>query len=180
MGTRGGHGVTGPTSSAGGAVPFRPIGVVRSPFRAVEGMPIQASGARGIRGELEILPEYREGLADLDGFSHILVLYHFHRSRGFELTVRPFLDDRPHGVFATRAPCRPNPIGLSVVRLRSVEGCLLRIEDVDVLDGTPVLDIKPYVPEFDARTDVRTGWLAGSASRAADARADGRFVDPTG
>lgn len=158
---------------------FRPIGVVHSPFREVEGMPIQASGARGVRGEIEIFPEFQEGLTDLEGFSHIHLIYRFHRSKGYELMVRPFLDDRRHGVFATRAPRRPNPIGLSILRLLGVEGGLLRVEDLDVVDGTPVLDIKPYVQEFDVRSDVRSGWLDGRASEASANRADGRFSEPT-
>jgi tRNA-Thr(GGU) m(6)t(6)A37 methyltransferase TsaA len=118
---------------------------------------------------------YREGLLDLSAFSRIILIYPFHRSQGYELEVIPFLDTVPHGVFATRAPRRPNAIGLSIVRLISVNGSELVIEDIDVLDGTPLLDIKPYVPEFDSYPDERSGWFAGSGNRVARARADGRF-----
>lgn len=153
---------------------YRPIGVVRSPFSEAEGMPIQPSRARGIRGTVELAPEYAEGLEDLEGFSHAVLLCHLHRSRGFALKVVPFLDDTPRGVFATRAPRRPNPIGLSVVRLVSVEGNRITFEGVDLIDGTPVLDIKPYVPEFDEREEIRLGWLEEARRR--DALSDTRFV----
>jgi tRNA-Thr(GGU) m(6)t(6)A37 methyltransferase TsaA len=121
-------------------------------------------------------PEFAEGLKDLEGFSHILLIHHFHPSQGYSLLVTPFLDDELRGVFATRAPRRPNPISVSAVRLLSVEGSRLAVEDVDVADGTPLLDIKPYVPQFDARQAERTGWLAGKADRASETKADGRFT----
>ncbi len=156
------------------SVRYSPIGTIRSPFITREGAPIQPQG--GVRGSVEVLPEYRGGLRDLDGFSHVLLLYHFHLSQGFELEVVPFLDDKSHGVFATRAPKRPNPIGLSLVRLVAVIGSTLEIEGVDVIDGTPLLDIKPFVPEFDAKDEVRTGWLAGKAAAATATKADGRFT----
>ena len=162
------------------AIAYRPIGVVHSPFRDIKGMPIQPTGARGIAGTVEVAPEYADGLRDLAGFSHVILLYHFHLSKGYALEVQPFLDDRTHGVFAVRAPRRPNPIGLSVVALKQVDGCTLHIEDVDVVDGTPLLDIKPYVPAFDAREDVRTGWLADNAERVDRTRADGRFGEGAG
>jgi tRNA-Thr(GGU) m(6)t(6)A37 methyltransferase TsaA len=157
---------------------YRPIGVVRSPFSEAEGMPIQPSRARGIRGIVELEPEYAEGLQDLEGFSHAVLLCHFHRSRGFTLKVVPFLDDTPRGVFATRAPRRPNPIGLSVVRLVSVEGNRITFEGVDLIDGTPVLDIKPYVPEFDVREAVRLGWLEEARRR--EVVSDDRFAPDGG
>jgi tRNA-Thr(GGU) m(6)t(6)A37 methyltransferase TsaA len=141
-------------------ISYRPIGVIHSPFPDTEGVPIQPAGAVGVRGMIELLPEYVEGLRDLDGFSHVILLYHFHLVEQAKLSVVPFLDCQPRGVFATRAPTRPNPIGLSVVRLLGVEGNVLHIENVDIVDGTPLLDIKPYVPEFDARTEVQTGWYA--------------------
>lgn len=153
---------------------YRPIGIVHSPFSEAEGMPIQTSRAREIRGTVELAPEYADGLQDLDGFSHAVLLCHLHRSRGFELKVVPFLDDTPRGVFATRAPRRPNPIGLSVVRLVSVEGSRITFEGVDLIDGTPVLDIKPYVPEFDDREEIRLGWLEEARRR--DTLSDTRFV----
>jgi len=153
-----------------------PIGIIHSPFTEREGMPVQPSGAVGVAGTVEVFEEFRAGLDDLAGFSHILLLYQFHRSQGFDLRVVPFLDATPRGLFATRAPRRPNPIGLSVVRLRAVHEGILEIENVDVLDGTPLLDIKPYVPAFDAASDVRIGWLEASAGRAVDRRADTRFT----
>ena len=141
-------------------------------------MPIQPAGARGVRGAVEVFPEFCAGLADLDGFSRIVLVYHLHRSEGFSLRVVPFLDDRERGIFATRAPRRPNPIGISTVRLVAVEGCRLVIEDVDIMDGTPLLDIKPYVPAFDAFVDERCGWFGECGNDAEMTSADGRFVRP--
>ncbi len=138
-------------------------------------MPIQPAGARGVAGTVEVIPEYGDGLKDLDGFSHIFLLYHFHLSQGYSLTVKPYLDDSLRGVFATRAPRRPNAIGISGVRLVEIEGCTLHIEDLDIVDSTPLLDIKPYVPEFDSREVERIGWLAGKAEKAAEVEADERF-----
>ncbi len=160
----------------GDDVLLRPIGVVRSPFTDPIGMPIQPAAARGVRGEVEVLPEFCDGLADLEGFDRVILLYHFHRSAGYALQVVPFLDDRECGVFATRAPRRPNPIGLSVVRLVAVEGCRLVVEDVDVLDGTPLFDIKPYVPSFDAYPGEREGWLGESSRDVRETKADPRFA----
>ena len=138
-------------------------------------MPIQPAGARGVAGTVEVLPEYCDGLKDLEGFSHIFLIYHFHLSQGYSLRVKPFLDDSMRGVFATRAPKRPNAIGISVVRLVETEGCTLRIEDVDIAEGTPLLDIKPYVPQFDAREVERIGWLVGKVEKAMEMEADERF-----
>ena len=157
------------------SISYRPIGVIHSPFQSTENMPIQSVGATGIRGEVELLPEFAAGLKDLEGFSHIILLYHFHRAAEPRLIVAPFLDAEPRGVFATRAPSRPNAIGLSVVRLLSVEGNVLRIEDVDILDGTPLLDIKPYTPEFDHHEVVRTGWLTSAQGKVKEKRSDDRF-----
>lgn len=151
---------------------YTPIGWIHTPFPEPEGVPIQPVGARGIRGTVEIQPELVPGLRDLDGFSHIILLYHLHLSSGYALEVIPFLDDTSHGLFATRAPRRPNPIGLSVVRLVRVEGNLLHIEDVDIVDGTPLLDIKPYFAELDSPQAESTGWLAEVLKRI---RADERF-----
>jgi tRNA-Thr(GGU) m(6)t(6)A37 methyltransferase TsaA len=161
---------------AGGFVDCKPIGIIRSPFSRREGMPIQPTGARGVAGRVEIDPAYVNGLDDLDGFSHIILLYHFHASEGFELTVVPFMDSVPRGLFATRAPRRPNPIGLSIVRLLRVEGAVLHIEDLDILDGTPLLDIKPYVPDFDSRSAVQTGWLQRTSAAVSTQRSDKRFL----
>ena len=154
---------------------YQPIGTISSPYTTREGMPIQASGAKGIRGEVTIFPEYKEGLKDLDGFSHIILLYHFHRTQQKELVVTPFLDNEPRGVFATRSPNHPNTIGLSAVRLLAIDGLRLIIEDVDVLDGTPLLDIKPYVPAFDHREPERVGWLEKVQREAGRHQADDRF-----
>ena len=156
-------------------ITYSPIGVIHSPFKDKEGMPIQPAGAHGISGTVVVDPKYAEGLNDLDGFSHIILLYHFDRSKGYSLTVKPFLDDLMRGLFATRAPNRPNPIGFSIVRLVKVEDCTLFIEGVDIIDGTPLLDIKPYVPEFDGFKAERTGWLSGKAEKATALKADRRF-----
>lgn len=136
---------------------MHPIGVIHSPFTDKDQTPIQASRSQAT-GFVEIYPEYVEGLQDLEGFSHIILFYVFHESTGYSLHVKPFLDDQERGLFATRYPARPNPIGFSVVRLISQIGSVLEVEGVDMLDGTPLLDIKPYVPDFDIRTDVRSGW----------------------
>jgi tRNA-Thr(GGU) m(6)t(6)A37 methyltransferase TsaA len=136
---------------------MKPVGVIHSPFTDPKTTPIQPVRSEA-RGQVEVYPEFAEGLEGLEGFSHIILLYVFHRSQGYSLKVTPFLDDQQHGLFATRHPRRPNPIGLSIVRLLSREGNWLEIEGVDVLDGTPLLDIKPYVPDFDLRTDTHAGW----------------------
>ena len=137
---------------------MRPIGVIHSPFREKEQTPIQPSRSQA-KGRVEVYPEFAAGLEDIEGFSHIILLYMFHQSSGFTLRVKPFLDDQQHGLFATRYPKRPNPIGISVVRLARRDENILEIEGVDVLDGTPLLDIKPYVSEFDLRNGTRSGWL---------------------
>lgn len=154
---------------------MKPIGIIHSPFTTLSGMPIQPAGAAGVTGTVEVFEPYRDGLKDLDGFSHIILLYRFHRSRGYKLQVVPFLDSRPRGLFATRAPKRPNPIGLSIVRLDRIDRGILHIRNVDILDGTPLLDIKPYVPQFDAPANVRTGWLQNAGKRIRGRRSDERF-----
>ena len=136
---------------------MHPIGVIHSPFTDKSQTPIQPSRSQAI-GRVELYPEFTEGLQDIEDFSHIILLYVFHRSSDYTLRVKPFLDSELRGLFATRYPCRPNPIGLSIVRLLARHSNVLEIEGVDVLDGTPLLDLKPYVPEFDARTEVQTGW----------------------
>lgn len=156
-------------------ISFQPIGIIHTPFTDIENMPIQPAGASDVRGTVEVYPQYAEGLLDLEGFSHLVLLYHFHRVSGFSLTVTPFLDDQKRGVFATRAPRRPNPIGLSVVRLVARDGNRLQIEAVDVLDGTPLLDIKPYVPIFDAGEEIRLGWLEQTDQDVSKKRSDRRF-----
>jgi tRNA (adenine37-N6)-methyltransferase len=156
-------------------IEFQPIGVIHTPFKERAGMPIQPAGGSGVQGTVEVYPEFREGLSDLDGFSHIILLYYFHRSEGFNLLVVPFLDTRPRGLFATRAPRRPNPIGISVVRLLGIEGGILRIENIDILDGTPLLDLKPYVTDFDIQRATRTGWLEQAEENLSQKRSDNRF-----
>ena len=156
-------------------IEFAPIGIIHSPFMEPEGMPIQPKGAAGVKGTVEVFEDYRAGLKDLDGFSHIILLYHFHRSNGFNLHVVPFLDSQPRGLFATRAPKRPNPIGLSVVQLDKIEDGVLYIRNIDILDGTPLLDIKPYVPEFDAQVEARTGWLEKAGKTVSNRKSDDRF-----
>ena len=136
---------------------MHPIGVIHSPFTEKDKTPIQASRSQAI-GLVEIYPEFADGLMDIEALSHIYLLYAFHESDGYTLQVKPFLDDQEHGIFATRYPCRPNPLGLSVVKLLSRKENSLTVEGIDTLDGTPLLDIKPYIPDFDLRTDVRTGW----------------------
>lgn len=155
---------------------FEPIGTIHTPFTRLDGMPIQPAGARGVEGTVVVGEAYQSGLADLGGFSHIVLIYHFHESRGFDLNVVPFMDTEPRGVFATRAPRRPNAIGLSIVRLVRIQGRTLFVQDVDILDGTPLLDIKPYVPAFDAPTEVRTGWLERAARAVGTKRSDDRFA----
>lgn len=142
---------------------LRPIGWIHSPWQAPEETPIQPYRSQAL-GEVELLPEYEPGLVDLDGFSHIILLYLFHQSEpGYNLQVTPFLDRVPRGLFATRYPRRPNPVGLSVVRLVRVEGRFVHAAGIDVLDGTPLVDIKLYVPAFDAFPEASPGWLAGRA-----------------
>jgi len=155
-------------------ITYKPIGVIRTPFKESRGTPIQPTGAIGVDGVVEVFPEHAPGLKDLEGFSHVILLYHFHLSRRHSLTVRPYLDKEERGVFATRFPGRPNPIGLSVVRLVGIEGHIVRIMDVDIVDGTPLLDIKPYVPAFDHRDDVRIGGLTGRTGNVRRTRSDGR------
>ena len=152
-------------------VTYTPIGVVRSPFTEAQGMPLQSVAAGDVHGRIELLPSLAAGLDDLDGFSHLHVVTHLHRSAPGGLVVKPFLDDQRRGVFATRSPRHPNPIGLSVVRLLAVRGAVLEVSGLDLLDGTPVLDIKPYVPAFDAIAAERTGWLEAAAARVHEVRA---------
>jgi tRNA-Thr(GGU) m(6)t(6)A37 methyltransferase TsaA len=156
-------------------ISLTPLGVIRTPFQDTVGMPIQAVGAVGVAGWVELEREYESGLQDIAGFEYLILIYHLHRQARASLTVTPFLDSQPRGVFATRSPQRPNALGLSVVRLMGVAGLRLDIEDVDMLDGTPVLDIKPYVPAFDVRTTDKIGWFGSQVGRVFQARADDRF-----
>jgi tRNA-Thr(GGU) m(6)t(6)A37 methyltransferase TsaA len=156
-------------------ITYQPIGIINTAFRTIEGMPIQPAGAQSVRGLIEVKPEFSEGLKDLDGFSHLILLYHFHRAKKTQLVVIPFMDSRPRGVFSTRAPSRPNAIGLSIVKLIGIEGNTLHIENVDILDGTPLLDIKPYVPEFDHVFADRIGWLQNARGAVKGKKSDSRF-----
>jgi tRNA-Thr(GGU) m(6)t(6)A37 methyltransferase TsaA len=157
-------------------IAYRPIGFIRSPHHTVTGMPIQPSGARGVRGVLEVLPEFAAVLKDLEGFSHVFLVYHLHKICGHSLLVTPFLDTDEHGIFATRSPRRPNPIGLSALKLVGVQDNVVELENVDILDGTPVLDVKPYVADFDVWPATRFGWFEGKSTKAETVRSDARFA----
>ncbi len=153
---------------------WNPIGIIRTPFTQPAGTPIQSAFAAGAPGTVELFPEFADGLQDLGGFDRVWLLYCLDRAPAGRLRVIPFRDTVEHGVFATRSPCRPNPLGLSCVRLLAVEGRMLRIADVDMLDGTPLLDIKPYVPRFDAFPASRAGWFDTSGVQTT--HADNRFA----
>jgi tRNA-Thr(GGU) m(6)t(6)A37 methyltransferase TsaA len=155
---------------------LKPIGVIHSPWTEAEGTPIQPAVAKGAEGQVEVFPQFQDGLQDLEGFERIWLLYWFHRAAPARLKVVPFLDDTERGIFATRAPCRPNPIGISAVELVSVRGNLLAVRDLDILDNTPLLDIKPYAPRFDHFQITRFGWLG--EARAGREVADDRFTIP--
>jgi tRNA-Thr(GGU) m(6)t(6)A37 methyltransferase TsaA len=154
---------------------YKPIGILHSPFNRLEEMPIQPTSDVSASGVVEIFPEFVGGLKDLEGFSHIYLLYHFHKVRQSNLIVTPFLDSAPRGILATRAPSRPNPIGLSLVELVRVENNLIYVNRVDVLNETPLLDIKPYVPEFEHLHDIRIGWLEQVKSQVHSQKSDARF-----
>jgi tRNA-Thr(GGU) m(6)t(6)A37 methyltransferase TsaA len=143
---------------------IKPIGIIHSPFQSREETPIQPSRSRA-NGQVEVFKEYQEGLEDIEGFSHIILIYWFHKSKGYSLKVKPFLDDTLRGVFATRAPSRPNQIGISVVRLLERKENILHVKGIDVLDGTPLIDIKPHVPDFESGEMLRIGWLEGKIFR---------------
>jgi tRNA-Thr(GGU) m(6)t(6)A37 methyltransferase TsaA len=155
---------------------YNPIGYVHSPIKTIEGAPIQPIGADNITGFIELDRSLIDGLKDLDGFSHIIVLYHFHESKEPQLLCKPFLDNIEHGIFAIRGPNRPNAIGFSIVSNIKIEENIIHIGNVDILDGTPVLDIKPYVHEFDSLTNTKSGWLEKNAKRSKTIRSDDRFL----
>lgn len=158
-------------------IEFESIGTLYSEFDNVEGMPIQPTGAKGIVGKIVIKDKYQEGLKDLEDFSHINLLYFLHEVDGYSLEVKPFMDNETHGIFATRSPKRPNPIGSSVVCLDEVDGNVLYVSNVDILNGTPLIDIKPYVPQLyeDTVTDLKIGWFESNYSKAKHQKSDGRF-----
>jgi tRNA-Thr(GGU) m(6)t(6)A37 methyltransferase TsaA len=141
---------------------FRPIGILKTPYKSKSGVPIQGVFDRESGGEAEIFEEYAPGLQDIEGFSHLIVIYVFHLSQGYDLVCKPYMEEKRHGVFAIRTPRRPNPIGFSVVRLLKKADRILYLSEVDMLNGTPILDIKPFVPRFDHRPDARVGWMQGT------------------
>jgi tRNA-Thr(GGU) m(6)t(6)A37 methyltransferase TsaA len=160
------------------AITFRPIGIIRSEHTSADATPIQPVYARDCLGRAEILPEFADGLADIEGFSHLYLIYHLDRAEPAQLRVKPYLQDIEHGIFATRAPCRPNPIGLSLVRLLRREGCVLHLAGVDVLDGTPLLDIKPYALRYDTVDNPCGGWTDEIDDNAAVSRGRRNYAPP--
>ena len=156
---------------------MKKIGTIHTPFDKLADMPIQPKGAGEVIGTVELEEQYVEGLADLNGFSHIYLLYEFHMAKRTALTVTPFMDTSPRGVFATRSPLRPNHIGISIVKLIGVEKNIITVQGIDILDGSPLLDIKPYIAAFDAVHQSRSGWMKGSEEEVACKRSDHRFAD---
>jgi tRNA (adenine37-N6)-methyltransferase len=156
-------------------IAYRPIGIIRSPFKTRNDMPVQPVSEASADGFVDVDLEFQEGLRDLASFSHIILIYHFHKAHACALTVTPFLDTSPRGLFSTRAPSRPNPIGLSIVRLRGIEANRLTVTQLDIVDETPLLDIKPYVPEFDSHPDAHGGWFERSRGTARRILSDKRF-----
>jgi len=138
---------------------LKPIGLIRTPYKEPKGMPIQGKFKKGITGRAELFPEYQSGLKDIEGFSHVILIYYFNRSKKEELLSKPFLEEEKHGIFAIRSPHRPNHTGVSIVKLEKIGGNIVTFSEVDILDGTPLLDIKPYVSHFDSRENVKNGWL---------------------
>jgi len=157
-------------------ISYQPIGVIHSPFKEAKGTPIQPTAAVDISGIVELSPDYAPGLKDIEGFSHLILIYHLHLIKEPSLLVKPFLDNELHGIFATRSPSRPNAIGLSVVRLEKVEGTRLHVLDIDMIDGTPLLDIKPYVAHFDVREGTKNGWFENNLHKLPVTKDDGRFA----
>ena len=160
-------------------IEFESIGEIHTPFKKLEGMPIQPIGAQGVKGEIHIKQKYLDGLKDIKHFSHLNLIYHLHKVKNYELEVKPFLDTKTHGIFATRSPKRPNPIGLSVVQLDKVKNNILYVSNVDILDKTPIIDIKPYVPQLyqDTIENLKIGWFETKKDQAKTTNADSRFID---
>jgi len=176
MNTKDETNINSPLGVGGPQIILNPIGIIRTPHTDVKNMPIQPIAAEGIRGTIELLPEYAAGLKDIEGFSHLTLIYRFHKIEGYELEVVPFMDTVAHGIFASKAPKRPNAIGISTVKLLAVEGSILHIEQVDMLDGTPLIDIKPFYPRYDNRENVKIGWLEKNKNLPLDKlRSDERF-----
>jgi tRNA (adenine37-N6)-methyltransferase len=155
---------------------INPIGIIHSPHKSIEDMPIQPKGAADIVGHVIVDEKYIDGLQDLDGFSHIYLLYNFHEAKRTELLVTPFMDKQIRGVFATRSPLRPNHIGISIVKLQRIDGNKVYVEGIDVLDGTPLLDIKPYIKKFDSVKESTSGWMQASDEEISKKRSDERFI----
>ncbi len=141
------------------SITIKPIGIINTPYKEPKGIPIQGKFEKGVIGIVRLFPEYRAGLKDIEGFSHLILIYHFNRSKEERLTGKPFLEDVEHGIFAIRSPHRPNHIGFSIVKIKKVKGKTITFSEVDILDGTPLLDIKPYVKHFDSRGKVKNGWI---------------------
>lgn len=141
------------------SITIKPIGIINTPYKEPKGIPIQGKFEKGVIGTVRLFPEYRAGLKDIEGFSHLILIYHFNRSKEERLTGKPFLEDVEHGIFAIRSPHRPNHIGFSIVKIKKVKGKTITFSEVDILDGTPLLDIKPYVKHFDSRGKVKNGWI---------------------
>lgn len=157
-------------------ITINPIGIIHTPFNNIKGMPIQPLAAKGVKGYIELFPKYIEGLTDLTEFSHITLLYHLHKINNFDLLVKPFMDTKEHGIFATKSPKRPNAIGLSTVKLLGIENNVIHIEMVDMLNGTPLIDIKPFFSKFDNRTNTKSGWLDNQGNiPTKELRSDERF-----
>lgn len=154
---------------------IEPIGIIHSPYKTVADMPIQPKGSPAVEGQIVVEDKYIDGLQDLDGFSHIYLLYSFHKATRTEMLVVPFMDTQPRGVFATRSPLRPNHIGISIVKLLQVEKNTFTVGGIDIIDGTPLLDIKPYIEKFDSVAESRSGWLKASDEEISNRRSDGRF-----
>jgi tRNA-Thr(GGU) m(6)t(6)A37 methyltransferase TsaA len=140
-------------------ITIKPVGIIHTPYKEPKGMPIQGKFKRGVTGTAKLFPEYKAGLKDIEEFSHVILIYHFNRSKEEKLIGKPFLEDIEHGIFAIRSPNRPNHIGFSIVKLKRLKGDILTFSEVDILDGTPLLDIKPYVKHFDSRDKVKNGWI---------------------
>lgn len=141
------------------SITIKPIGIIKTPYKESKGIPIQGKFEKGVKGTIRLFPKYQAGLKDLEGFSHLILIYYFNRSKEEHLTGKPFLEDVEHGIFAIRSPHRPNHIGFSIVKLENVKNSIITFSEVDILDNTPLLDIKPYVKYFDGRNKVKNGWI---------------------
>lgn len=140
-------------------IKLKPIGIIHTPYKEQKGIPIQGTFKKDVTGQIEVFPEYQEGLKDVGGFSHLILVYYFDRAKEEKLIGKPFLEDKPHGIFAIRSPMRPNHIGVSIVKLEKIKKNIITFSEVDILDGTPLLDVKPYVSHFDSRENAKNGWL---------------------